>query len=93
VERDQTWAAMVNVAERMSSRYCKTDTLKVYATRRRRLLTVIEGLAAADCWTDVFEPVRERRVFLRRWTELQTVKEAAANIGGFLRERPDQAAQ
>lgn len=91
MERDQTWAAMVNLAEHMSTRYCEGDTVKVYAIRRRGLLTVTEGLQAADNWTDVFEIVRRRRVFSSAWTELRPVKEAAANIRAFLRERPDQA--
>jgi len=90
-ERDQTWAAMINVAERMTARYCKDDTLEVVAVRRPRgLMTVVEGLAVGDNWTDVFEPVRERRRFSGRWTELQPVKDAAASISVFLRERPDQ---
>jgi hypothetical protein len=91
VERDQTWAAIVTVAERLSSRYCEGDTLQVLAVRRRGLFKVTEGLVAADDYTDVFEPVRERRVFSSDWTDLQPVKKAAGEIGAFLRERPDQA--
>lgn len=53
------------------------------------MLSVTEGLEVADNWTEVFEPVRKRRRFTSRWTTLQPVQEAAAQIGTFLRERPD----
>ena len=81
---------MVTVAERMTDRYCKGDTLRVAATKRRRWFQVIEGIQVADNWTDVFEPVRSRRWFSSRWSKIQSVKDAAAQIGAFLRERPDQ---
>jgi hypothetical protein len=92
MERDQTWAAMFTVAERMTAEHCAGDTLKIYAvTRRPNPVTVVQGLLVADNWTDVFEPVRKRRVFGKRWTEVQPVDVAAANVGAFLRERPDQS--
>jgi hypothetical protein len=82
---------MVGLAEQLSNRY-PDETLKVLAHRRGTgLLKVAEGLAAADFWTDVFEPVRERRLFRRTWTEIQPLQEAAANIEAFFRERPDQS--
>jgi hypothetical protein len=93
MERDQTWAAMYNVAERLTARYCEADTLRVFARRYRRLTVVVEGLLVWDKWTDVFEPVRKRRIFSNRWTEIQPVNEAASKIGAFLQERPDQAEQ
>ena len=80
---------MFEVAERMSARYCADDTLKVSAARRNGLLSVTEGIEVADNWTDVFEPVRKRRRFTTRWTPIQSVQEAASQIGQFLRERPD----
>ena len=82
---------MVTVAEEMTARYCKDDTLRVAATRRRRWFQVIEGIQVADNWTDVFEPVRSRHWFSSRWNQIQSVKGAAAQLGAFLRERPDQA--
>lgn len=91
--RDQTWASMYNVAERLTARYCEADTLRVYAQRYRHMTFVVEGLLVWDKWTDVFEPVRKRRVFTNKWTELQPVNEAASKLAAFLRERPDQAVQ
>ena len=90
MERDQTWAAIYNVADRMNRRYTDT-TLRVRPVRQRTLRAwrVVEGLRAADNWTDVFEPVRRRRFFGRRWTEIQPVQQAAAKIGRFIRDRPD----
>jgi hypothetical protein len=88
--RDQPWAPIYNVADRMNRRYTDT-TLRVRPVRRRviRGWCVVEGLEAAHNWTDVFEPVRRGRMFGRRWTELQAVQQAPAKIGQFIRERPD----
>jgi hypothetical protein len=91
-ERDLDWAAMHTAAECLTARYCGGDTLVVAAYRRRHLTVVIEGLTVWDKWTDVREPVRQRRVFGRRWTELQPVQEAASKISSYIRERPDQTA-
>jgi hypothetical protein len=90
-ERDQAWAAMYTAAERLTSRYCQADTLKVAAYQRRNLTNVVQGLQVWDDWTDYDEPVRERRYFSKKWHELQPVQEAASKIGSFLRERPDQS--
>ena len=89
VERDQTWAAMYEVAKRMTAKYGDESGLTVHAVRRRTLLRVVEGLWVGDNGTDVFEPVRTRRPFSHAWTELQPVKAAAARIGDFIRLRPD----
>jgi hypothetical protein len=91
VGRDQTWAAMWNLADRMNRRYADT-TLHVRPRRRRLPLRwrVIDQLEAADNWTFVVEPVRRRWLFGRGWDEIQPVKEAASKIGQFIRERPDQ---
>jgi hypothetical protein len=91
VERDQTWAAMYTVAERMTDKYGDESGLTVHAVRRRTLWSVVEGLWVGDNWTDVFEPVRARRRFGHVWTEVQPVAAAAASIGDFIRERPDLA--
>jgi hypothetical protein len=90
VDRDQTAAAMFTVSERMTSRYCEGTTLTVQPNTRG-LFKVVQGLLVSDNWTDVFEPVRTRRRFSDHWTEVQSVQDAAAKIGVFLRERPDQA--
>lgn len=82
---------MVTVAERLTRRYCQGETLSVEAVRRRLIFRVIEGLQVADNWTDVFEPVRSRRWFSSRWREVQSVQDAAAQVGAFLRERPELA--
>jgi len=63
MERNQTWAAMYNVAERLTARYCEAGTLRVFARRHRHLTVLVEGLLVWDKWTDVFEPVGKRRVF------------------------------
>jgi hypothetical protein len=90
VNRDESWAAMVAIADRLSAQYCKGDTLKVSAQRRGTgLLTVAEGLLAWDKWTDVFEPIRQRRILSHRWRSIQSDEQAADAIEGFLRERPD----
>ena len=91
VERDLVWDAVLTVAERMSEEYEDTG-LVVRGARRRsfRTLSVTEGLLATDKWTDVFEPVRRRRIFSSQWTEVEPIQEAAARVGTFLRERPDQ---
>ena len=90
-ERDQTWAAMYTAAERLTSRYGTGDTLKVAAFQRRNLTNVVQGMQVWDEWTEYTEPVRERRYFSSKWTDLQPVQDAASKIGTFLRERPDQA--
>lgn len=83
---------MSATAELLSDQYCKGDSLKVAANRRSTgLLTVAEGLAAQDNWTDVFELMRKRRVYRTHWTEVQTLEQAAERMQVFLRERPDQA--
>jgi len=82
---------MYNVAERLTARHCEADTLRVFAQRYRRMTFVVEGLLVWDMWTDVFEPVRKRRVFTNKWTEIQPINEAASKLEAFLRERPDQA--
>jgi hypothetical protein len=90
--RDHTWAAMVDVTQRLDGRDPET-MLVIRAARRRSLLrrSVTEGLEAVDKWTDLFEPVRRRRMFGRVWRELQPVQQAASHVGSFLRERPDLA--
>ena len=82
---------MYTAAERLTARYCEGGTLRVTAYQQRNLTKVVQGLAVWDKWTDGTEPVRERRYFSNKWTELQPVQEAASKIGAFLRERPDQA--
>ena len=89
---DATWTTMEQAALLLTDKYCKDDTLKVTADRRSTgLLKVAEGLAVWDNWTDVFEPVRERRLWRDNWRALQTVEKAAEQIDAFLRDRPDQA--
>lgn len=90
VTRDLPWAAIREAAARLNERATGT-TLEVKAARRRSLRRwrVVEGLAVVDNWTDVFEPVRERRPFMSSWREVQPLEEAASKVGWFLRERPD----
>jgi len=88
--RDQTWAAIWNVADRMNRRY-PDSSLSVRPRRRWRLLRweVVDQLEAGDNWTFVVEPVRKRRPFGGPWKDIQPVAEAASKIGKFIRERPD----
>jgi hypothetical protein len=65
------------------------ERLTVEAERRLRGLYVVEGLAATNDWTDMFEPVRRRWLWSRRWHHLQSVDEAAACVEWFLKRRPD----
>lgn len=89
--RDLVWAAIYEVADRLNRRV-GDSTLEVRATRRRSLLqwTVTEGIEVTDYWTDVFEPVRRRRLVSSKWQDMQPVQQAASNVGSFLRERPDR---
>jgi hypothetical protein len=92
MKRDAVWAEMSAAAQLLSDQYCKGDSLRVTANRRATgLLTVSEGLAVQDNWTDVFEPVRKRRIYRNLWNDVQTLEQAARHIEVFLRERPDQA--
>jgi hypothetical protein len=92
VPRDLIWDAIYTAAERLAARY-PHDTLQIRATRRRSVLrwTVAEGLSVEDDCTDVFEPVRQRRLFGNAWTEVQSVQDAASHVGSFMREHPNLA--
>ena len=72
---------MSAVAQQLSNQYCKSDTLEVTALHRATgLITLSEGLAVCDNWTDVFEVVRWRRLFSKRWNHVQTVEQAAERV-------------
>jgi hypothetical protein len=90
--RDLAWAAIYEVADRLN-RGVSDSTLEVRAARRRSLLQwrVTEGIEVTDKWTDVFEPVRRRRLVSSKWQAIQPVQQAASNVGSFLRDRPDLA--
>jgi hypothetical protein len=91
MNRDAVWAEISAAAQLLSEQYCKGDTLRVTANRRATgLLSVAEGLSAQDNWTDVFEPVRRRRIYRNRWNSVQKLEQAAEHIQVFLRARPDQ---
>ena len=82
---------MVTVAEHMNARYAESG-LAVRALRKRSLpqwRVAIEGIGVGDKGTNVFEPVRWRRFLSGSWREVQTVASASAEIGSFIRERPD----
>lgn len=63
--------------------------LTVSVERRRRGPFVVDGLKVDDLWTEVFEPVRRRLFWSRRWTVRQTVAEAESAVQRFLTDRPD----
>jgi hypothetical protein len=96
-QRDLAWDAIATVAERLNARAAQDDRWDererlVVKGKRQRLLatwTVREGLYFGNLSTYGFEVVRERRFFGRRWTEKQSVAEAASRVGSFLRIRPD----
>jgi hypothetical protein len=92
VTRDLAWAAICEVADRLNRRV-SDSTLEVRAVRRRSSLqwTVTEGIEVVDNWTELFEPVRRRRLMPSTWEEIQPVQQAASNVGSFLRDRPDLA--
>ena len=79
-ERDQEWAAMYTVAERMTAKYER----QVKAVTRRRGFRVTQGLALKGAVE--FEPVRQRRMLSRRWHGVQPVGDAASRLGAILRE-------
>ena len=87
---DATWQSIVAAAERLN-RDRAAHAMHVVAERQRSwtMLTVTEGLAVGDKWTDAFEPVRRRKMTGSAWTVVQPVEKAAATVERFLRERPD----
>ncbi len=87
---DPIWDALERAADRLTHKAGKVG-FAVVSRRRKSLFgwRVVEGLWLGDDWTDVFEPVRWRRLLGDEWLDLQSVREAASNIEGFLRERPD----
>jgi hypothetical protein len=88
-ERDLTWDAMCEFADRVN-RSGRAQELEVIALRRRQWLVIVtEGLWVGDKWTDVLEPVRRRVAFSDRWSDIQSVEDAASKIGTFLDSRPD----
>lgn len=89
-DTDQQWEELNATAERLTA--LSTDTVSVWAFRRRRPLRVTEGLDAGDNWVyGLAEPVRWRRPFASEWHQIQSIEEAATKLETFLRERPDQA--
>lgn len=85
---DEVWERLTTEAERLTA--LSTDTVSVWAYRRRRPLRVIEGLDAGDNWVyGLTEPVRRRRPFSSNWHEIQSIEAAASTLETFLRERPD----
>jgi hypothetical protein len=85
--RDLTWDGMVTVAERLTRR--STDTMKVWAFRRRGLLRVTEGLDAGDNWVHgLSQSVGVGRGRLAG-ARCNPSRNAASKIGAFLQERPD----
>jgi hypothetical protein len=87
-EIDLTWRQLQAAADRLTK--LSTDTVSVWAYRRRRV-RVIEGLGAGDKWVAVQpERVRWRWPASARWHEIQSVDAAAAHLEIFLKERPDQ---
>lgn len=63
--------------------------IEVLVDRRWHGLLRAQGLMAYNLWTDVFEPVRKRWPWSRRWRAVQSPESAASKIGWFLTNRPD----
>ena len=76
---DLTSDAVVAVAQRLDVR-AAAQGLRVCGALRRswRQMEVVEGLHFGDRWTDVFEPVRRRRMLGARWYEMQPVADATS---------------
>lgn len=70
---------MCEVADRMTETY----GFAVSAVTQRRGFRRIQGLATRV--PESFEPVRERRLFSRRWEAMQRVDRAASRTGTLLR--------
>lgn len=88
--RDLTWDAIATACERMKDRADQEDLTVRPSTHRSWLRwEAVEGFEVINNWTEVFEPVRKRRLFAAGWTEIQPVQDAAANVARFLSERPD----
>lgn len=87
-ERDLVWDSIREVAGRLHRR-AEASGYAVRAARRRSVprRRVTEGIEVTDRWNDVWEPVRWRRLLGRQWHDVQTVPEAAARVGRFLRAR------
>jgi hypothetical protein len=87
MSRDETWAAMVVVADRLSTHYQNDRGLRVRTARRRQLskFTVWEGLLAVDSQAEAFESVRYRRMLSSEWTDTQSVSDAAEGLQVYLR--------
>lgn len=84
---DETWRRLTAEAERLTA--MSSDTVSVWAFRRRRL-RVFEGLEAGDDWVHgLEEPVRWRWFLSSTWQEVQSVEAATLNLESFMRERPD----
>ena len=92
--RDATWDAIEETARRINDEDASIE-FTVVALRRRYLnrWTVREGLHLGNLWTDVFEDVRSRRFFGDKWSEVQTISSAEANVRDFIRRgsRPQGA--
>jgi hypothetical protein len=90
VTRD-AWDALVEAASALADA-AANQGMRLRASRRWRVLELsyVEGLELTDRWTDIFEPVRRRRLWGTRWENVQSVDQAAALIAGFLRDRPDR---
>jgi len=84
------WAVITTTADRLNGAFGAL-TLQVRAARQWSwtTLTVTEGFAVVDNLTNMFEPVRRRRLPRWDWAEVQPVERAAATVERFLRERPD----
>jgi hypothetical protein len=85
---DASWDGLVSAAEALEERAI-AGGLNARAMRYTGGGIVAEGLWVGDRWTDQFEPVRGRPRSASTWQDIQPVREAVANIVGFLRDRPD----
>jgi len=66
-----------------------SQEMTISVVRRWRGLFIVEGLGVQDLWTDVFEPVRRRLLWSRRWTASRPLLDAERAIRSFLINRPD----
>jgi hypothetical protein len=89
-EEDMEMRLLRGAADRLRAEKAE-DGLAVDVARRWRSLFFVDGLSVTDAWTDVFEPVRRRPLWSRRWRQVQPLEQAEEAVRWFLVHRPDLA--
>ena len=80
---------LLSAAKILNGRYKASTGIGVRVERRWSGPVRVQGLCAWDQWTDVFEPVRHRAPWSRRWRMRQAPADAAEKMEWFFANRPD----